>query len=66
MKTDDTNKADCLQCIHYAVTWEPKLPRSCKLFGFKSANMPSATVLSSTGSVCMGFAKRNDKKNKPE
>ncbi|MCL1821050.1 MAG: uracil-DNA glycosylase [Oscillospiraceae bacterium] len=46
---------DCLKCKYYAVTWEPKQPKACKLFGFKSAQMPSTVVYSSTGSACMGF-----------
>ena len=56
--TDD-NKVNCYHCKHFAVTWEPKLPKACKLFGFKSAHLPSTTVYQSTGSECMGFEKKS-------
>lgn len=58
MKAENTNKIDCLKCVHFAVTWNPRMPKSCKLYGFKSAGMPSAVVLKSTGSECMGFEKK--------
>jgi len=41
--------------MHYVVTWEPKFPRGCKLYGFKSAYLPSVQVLRSSGLECMGF-----------
>jgi len=62
MPDTDTNKRDCFQCKHFAVSWDPKFPRSCKLFGFKSANLPSVTVLNSSGGVCEGFEKKDTPK----
>ncbi len=48
---------NCLKCIHFAVTWEPKFPRSCKLFGVKSKNLPSVSVKLATGKNCPAFKK---------
>jgi hypothetical protein len=61
----DNNKVDCLKCTHFAMTWEPRSPRACKLFGFKSSCLPSVTVLNSTGNACMGFERKGVKKEKP-
>jgi len=52
-------KVNCFHCVYFAVTWEPKHPKSCELFGFKSAGMPSDVVFKSTGEVCNGFVKKN-------
>jgi len=49
---------NCFQCVHFAVTWEPNYPKSCKLFGFKTQLLPSAVVYETTGEVCMGFEKK--------
>ncbi|MCL1983096.1 MAG: uracil-DNA glycosylase [Clostridiales bacterium] len=58
MESEKAGNVNCFQCIHFAVTWEPQHPKSCKLFGFKSAALPSVTVYESTGSVCLGFEKK--------
>lgn len=44
---------NCLQCRHYYVTWDPRFPRGCRAYGFKTQQMPSALVLSSSGSPCL-------------
>ena len=62
MGTGNNNKADCFQCVHFAITWEPKFPRCCKLFGFKTAKMPSAAVLESSGEPCAGFQSKKKPK----
>jgi hypothetical protein len=54
----DGNRVNCFQCAHFAVTWEPQYPKSCKLFGFKTKELPAVSVYESTGSVCMGFEKK--------
>ena len=54
----ENNRIDCLKCKHFAVTWEPKHPKSCKLYGFKSTTLPSVAVFKSTGSECLGFEKK--------
>lgn len=62
MDTDPNNKIDCMKCIHFAVTWEPNSPKSCKLYGFKSARMPSLVVLQASGVPCMGFERKEVRK----
>ena len=64
MKQNETNKINCLQCAYFAVTWDPKHPRSCKLFGFKTSDMPSNTVYKSSGSACDGFVQKKDAQKK--
>ena len=61
---DKNNRINCLQCAHFMVTWEPKFPKACRLFGFKSAGLPSVAVYESTGAACMGFAKKEVEKRK--
>ena len=51
-------KIDCVQCKHFMVTWNPKFPRGCKLYGFRSASFPSVEVFKATGEDCMGFEKK--------
>ena len=64
MKDENVNKANCLQCVHFAVTWQPKQPNACKLFGFQSAVLPSAVVYQSAGVACLGFVKKAARKEK--
>jgi len=54
-------KKDCFNCVHFAVTWEPRHPRSCKLFGFKSAQLPCVAVEKSSGAPCEGFERKPKK-----
>ena len=58
MGSGSKSKPDCFQCAHFAVTWEPKFPRCCKLFGFKTAQMPSVAVFESSGEPCSGFERK--------
>jgi hypothetical protein len=46
---------NCLQCRHFKVSWDPAMPRTCTLFGFKSKNQPSFEVFRSTGKHCFSF-----------
>ena len=62
LRTNTNNKVNCLKCKHYAVTWNPKFPNTCKLLGFKSAAMPSTVAYNSTGKVCEGFQSRDAQK----
>ena len=61
MKDKSTEKIDCFQCEHFNITWESKTPRACKLYGFKTASMPSVVFYNTTGSQCVGFKKKRDK-----
>ncbi len=53
---DVKSAPNCWQCLHFAVSWDPKLPYSCKLMGFKSRGAPSLEVLRADGRPCRGFA----------
>jgi len=48
----------CGQCRHIAVSWDPRMPYSCLLMGFKSKNLPAIDVLRSDGRPCMGYVIR--------
>ncbi|WP_378127978.1 uracil-DNA glycosylase [Cohnella boryungensis] len=48
-------RIDCMKCKHFYVTWDPRFPKGCKAFGFKSHTLPSLTVRSSSGQPCMMF-----------
>ena len=58
MDNESAEKVDCFKCRHFAVSWDPRFPRSCKFFGFKTVQMPSVTVLKSSGEPCGGFEKK--------
>jgi hypothetical protein len=50
---------NCWQCRHFAVSWDPKLPYTCKLMGFKSRNIPMLEVLRADGRPCNGFVAKS-------
>lgn len=52
---------DCFKCEYFYITWDKYFPKGCKLFGFKSANVPSHTVHEATGSQCQNFKKKKSK-----
>ncbi len=54
----ETRRVDCMKCRHYYITWDPNFPKGCRSFGFKSATLPSLTVLSSSGQPCMSFEQK--------
>ena len=45
----------CIGCRYYFVTWEPKTPKGCKFFGFKSLQMPCLMVKKTTGQECTEY-----------
>ncbi len=49
---------DCLKCKHFYVTYDPKFPRGCRVYRFKSNRPPSRVVLESSGSHCQLFLKK--------
>ena len=51
-------KINCVKCKHFIVTWNPKFPRACRLYGFKSVNYPSFEVFKTTGEECLGFERK--------
>lgn len=47
---------DCLKCAHFKVSWDPRFPRSCSVFGIKCAGYPSTEVFRATGKHCPAFS----------
>ena len=58
----DTGRVDCLKCKHFVITWNPKFPRACNAYGFKTMSYPSAEVFKATGEECLAFEKKEVKK----
>ena len=48
-------RVNCKRCIYYYVTWAPRSPHGCKMFGFKSLAIPSIEVRKNSGKVCEAF-----------
>ncbi len=48
-------RIDCRQCANFYVTWEKAMPFGCRGHGFKSAQIPSQVVFSSSGMNCLLF-----------
>ena len=53
---------NCQKCAYFYVTWDPSFPRGCRLYGFKTATQPSATVFEATGGECQNYVSRVNKK----
>ena len=58
MKVKNEEFVNCFDCVHFSVTWEPTYPKACKVFEFKTTQLPSAVVYETTGDVCMAFKKK--------
>ncbi|MDA1264409.1 MAG: uracil-DNA glycosylase [Planctomycetota bacterium] len=43
---------NCATCRHYYVTWEPKHPKGCRAYGFKSPGPPCMVVFQTSGQPC--------------
>ena len=63
MESRNNSRINCFQCKYFAITWEPRFPRACRLFGFKTTQMPSTAVLRSSGSPCKGFLRKEKTEN---
>ena len=57
----DRNNINCHQCKYFYITWDKNFPKGCKFFGFKTDNLPSISVLESSGEPCHGFAQKHKK-----
>ena len=57
MNTKSTYIA-CERCLHYFVTYDPKRPRGCRRFGFKSLQSPSLEVFAATGTNCAHYEEK--------
>ncbi|OUM97504.1 MAG: uracil-DNA glycosylase [Thermobacillus sp. ZCTH02-B1] len=60
MSTD--RRVNCFRCRHYYVTWDPDFPRGCKAYEFKTHQMPSVVVFSSSGRPCLKFEPKESRK----
>ncbi|HNW11481.1 MAG TPA: uracil-DNA glycosylase [Candidatus Rifleibacterium sp.] len=49
---------NCRECQYFFVTWQVSAPYGCKAHGFKSAQLPSMVVFSSSGQHCLLFRQR--------
>ncbi|MGF7048280.1 hypothetical protein J2T13_002787 [Paenibacillus sp. DS2015] len=58
----ETKRIDCMKCQYFYVTWDPKYPKGCKAFEFKTHTMPSLAVLRSSGKACMNFEPKTQAK----
>ena len=56
--TEREEAPNCWQCRHFAVSWDPKMPYSCRLMGFKSRILPAIEVLRIDGQRCQGFMRK--------
>lgn len=57
---------DCLKCKHYYVTWDASFPRGCRIFDFKSQQLPSMEVFRNTGRHCPSYAPSPNIENRVE
>jgi hypothetical protein len=53
---------DCRKCAHFKITWIKAQPYACKLFGFKSRNLPSVEVFVTSGKECVKFTPKMQEK----
>ncbi len=52
------NKISCLKCVHFQSTHDPANPRSCKIYGFRTASFPSFVVKRETGRECQAYKEK--------
>jgi len=48
----------CNECLHFSITWNPRLPYRCKAWGVVCRQHPHALVQSSSGVRCQLFEPR--------
>ncbi len=51
----EQERIDCFMCRHFYVTWDRNFPKGCRAMGFKTREMPSVTVLKSSGQECLRY-----------
>lgn len=61
------NRANCLKCKHFYITWDQSTPRGCKLYQIQSQQYPSLVVAANTAEgTCIGFEAKEIKVNKDQ
>ena len=51
-----------MQCKHFYITWDSKIPNGCRQFGIQCKDLPSKVVAQAGQGECNGF----EAKKKPE
>jgi hypothetical protein len=54
-------RIDCRKCLYFHVTWQPKMPYGCKVYGFKSPVIPSMKIKQITGAPCQAYTPKFQK-----
>jgi len=52
-------KPNCKRCVYYYITWNKDQPHGCKLYGFKSQQIPSLVIKRETRDDCKGYIPKN-------
>lgn len=52
-------QVNCMSCRYFFITYEPVHPYGCRILAFKSREMPSRVVFTSSGMECHSFCKRD-------
>jgi len=52
-------EANCLDCRHYYITYDPSFPYGCRAAGFKSRLFPAKAVYVNSGSHCLLFTEKD-------
>ena len=58
MNENKKSEINCIKCVHFVTTWNPKFPRACRLYGFQGKQWPSIMVFNSTGEPCLGYVQK--------
>lgn len=57
-KPGERQPINCFKCKHFYVTWNENFPRGCKVFGFKTRQIPSILVWEASGKSCSAFQEK--------
>ncbi|NCB39201.1 MAG: uracil-DNA glycosylase [Erysipelotrichia bacterium] len=57
-------RIDCRECVNFYITWQISTPYGCKAHGFKSAQIPSMVVFTSSGEHCLLFCRKRKHESK--
>lgn len=49
------DRVNCFQCFHFFITWDKTFPHGCKVYGFKTKQLPSIAVQQASGAGCAAF-----------
>lgn len=58
MPTNPDRAPNCVQCVHFRITWDPDFPRACNLFNIKTRSMPSYEVFAANKLHCPSFQRK--------